>query len=344
MKQTILAVDDTPENLDILKGILTPDYTLKVAIKGEMALKIARNQQPDLILLDIMMPEMDGYEVCRILKSDPKTAPIPVVFVTAMSETTNERTGFEVGAVDYITKPVQPDLVRARVKTHLALSDQQRTCRMLVKRRTEELEKSQRAAIDMLGEAGHFNDTDTGVHIWRMADFCGALARAIGWSVERAEMLELAAPMHDTGKLGISDTILKAPRKLTRDEFEIIKTHTTIGYDILKKSTSPLFTLAAEVALHHHEKWDGSGYPHGLVGEEISEASRIVALADVFDALSMHRPYKEAWPLDKVFEIILKDAGTHFDPHMAETFVAIRDQLESIKSEWDAKEQQEVGE
>ncbi|RMG33860.1 MAG: response regulator [Gammaproteobacteria bacterium] len=338
-KQNILVVDDTPENIDVLKGILKDDYGIRAATNGQLALKIIEHHRPDLVLLDVMMPEMDGYEVCRRLKSNPKTADIPVIFVTAKTETEDEQTGFDVGAIDYITKPVNPALVRARVRNHLELADQHRACRRRVRERTCELEESQRTAIYMLGEAGHYNDTDTGVHIWRMAAYAAALARAAQWPVEQAALLELAAPMHDTGKIGIPDNILKAPRKLTPEEWTIMQTHTEIGHRILSKSNTELFQLAATVALSHHERWDGSGYPHGLAGEEIPEAARIVAIADVFDALTMRRPYKEPWPVEKALETLQQDAGSHFDPRLVERFLGIMDEILEIKADWDRKEQ-----
>lgn len=337
-KQTILAVDDTPENLDVIKAILTPEYTVKAALNGKVALKIIENQPPDLILLDIMMPDMDGYEVCRRLKAHPETAKIPVIFVSAMADVQDEQRGFDVGAVDYITKPVQPAIVRARVQTHLALADQRRTCEMKVHQRTAELEASQHAAIQMLGQAGHYNDEDTGVHIWRMAAYAAALARAVDWPVAQADLLELAAPMHDTGKIGIPDSILKAPRKLTAEEWEIMKTHTHIGHKILEKSNTPLFKLAAEIALYHHEKWNGHGYPEGLAGEAIPESARIVAVVDVFDALTTRRPYKEAWPIDKALNTIQQESGQHFEPRLVEAFLEIQAEILSLKETWDAKE------
>ncbi|MBF0358983.1 MAG: response regulator [Magnetococcales bacterium] len=339
LKQTILAVDDTPENLDILKGILTPEFKVKAAINGKMAISIAKAQKPSLILLDIMMPEMDGFEVCRTLKSDPDTASIPVIFITAMSETRDENEGFKLGAVDYITKPVKPSIVQARVRTHLAMADQRRACEMVVEQRTKELRLSHQAAIRMLGEAGHYNDSDTGVHIWRMAAYAGALARAAGWSVKDATRLGVAASMHDSGKIGISDSILKAPRKLTDAEFEEMKKHSVIGAKILSISAdAPLFEIAAQIALGHHEKWDGSGYPQGLVGDSTPESARIAAIADVFDALTMKRPYKEAWSVDEAFATIEQDAGTHFDPHLVKLFLKIKDEIISIKEEWATKE------
>jgi putative two-component system response regulator len=337
-KLTILVVDDTPENIDVLKGILESRYSIRAATNGPLALKIIDKINPDLILLDVMMPGMSGYEVCRILKSNPETARIPVIFVTAMSEIEDEQKGFDAGAVDYITKPVHPAIVLSRVNTHLVLADQQRACEETVRRRTSELEESQRAAIYMLGEAGHYNDNDTGVHIWRMTAYAAALARTVHWSVNQIKLLELASPMHDTGKIGIPDTILKAPRKLTPDEWEIMRTHTEVGYRILSMNDTPLFKMAAEIALNHHEKWDGSGYPNGISGEDIPQSARIVAVADVFDALTMRRPYKEAWPIEKSLEVLRKDAGSHFDPDLVDRFIDIEPEIRAIKAEWDAKE------
>jgi putative two-component system response regulator len=339
-RPSILVVDDTPQNIDVLKGILDSQYRVRAATAGAIALQIIERQPPDLVLLDVMMPGMDGYEVCRHLRANAATAHIPVIFVTAKSETEDEQTGFDAGAVDYITKPVKPALVLARVRNHLALADQQRACREQVVQRTRELEASQRAAIYMLGEAGHYNDNDTGVHIWRMAAYAGALARAVLWPVEQATLLELAAPMHDTGKIGIPDSILKAPRRLEADEWTIMKTHTEIGHRILSQSDTELFRMAAEVALAHHERWDGSGYPQGLAGEAIPEAARIVAVADVFDALTMRRPYKEPWPIDRAMAAIRNDAGSHFDPRLVDAFERIHDEILTIKAEWDRRESQ----
>ena len=333
-KQSILVVDDTPENIDVLIGILGRDYKIKVATNGLTALKIIEKQKPDLILLDIMMPEMGGYEVCKKLKANKETESIPIIFVTAMTDTDDEKLGLDLGAVDYITKPVNAAIVKARVKTHLIVANQRQLCEKKVIHRTKELQESQHAAIFMLGEAGHYNDTDTGSHIWRMAAYSAALARAVGWNEKQESLMQLAAPMHDTGKIGILDRILKAPRKLTKEEWVIMKTHSLIGYQILSKSKAPLFTLAAEIALNHHEQWDGSGYPSGLVGDNIPESARIVAIADVFDALTMKRPYKEAWPIDKAIATIKENAGSHFEPRLVDAFITIKAEILRIKDEW----------
>ena len=277
-----------------------------------------------------MMPELNGYEVCRQLKADRELAKTPVIFVTTMSEKENEKKGFDVGAVDYITKPISPSTVLSRVRTHLSLV------------RMQEMEEQVKSSIYMLGEAGHYNDTDTGVHIWRMASYAGALAEAAGWSNEEADLLRLAAPLHDTGKIGIPDAILKAPRKLTADEWTEMKKHTTIGQSILSKSNTPIFQMAAVVSLSHHEKWNGEGYPEAISGEAIPESARIVAIADVFDALTMVRPYKEAWSTEDAMAEIRKSSGSHFDPKLVDLFFDIEDKIYNLKAEWDAKEGQEM--
>jgi cyclic di-GMP phosphodiesterase len=337
-KQSVLIVDDTPENIDVLNGILSPKYDVKVAINGKMALKIAQKLTPDIILLDIMMPGMDGYETCKLLKADKITAAIPVIFVTALGSEDDESKGFEVGCVDYITKPVSRDIVLARVATHLTLFDQQRATQLQVIKRTAELDASQKAAIHMLGDAGHYNDDNTGVHIWRMAAYSGAIARAMGWHVDKADSLELAAPMHDTGKIGIPDAILKKPAKLTLEEWKIMKSHSAVGHKILSQSKTPLFLLAADIALYHHEKWNGNGYPEGIKGKEIPESARIVAIADVFDALTMKRPYKDAWSVEKAMEEIKNCSASHFDPDMVSAFLRIEKEIREIKEKWDNKD------
>jgi putative two-component system response regulator len=322
----ILCVDDEPSNLAALRQILKDEYALAFARNGEEALRAAEKHRPALILLDVQMSDIDGYEVCRRLKRNPSTEGIPVIFVTSRSEILDEKAGFDAGGVDYITKPLFPMIVQARVRTHLSLVQ------------VSELEKNCRAAIHMLGEAGHYNDTNTGVHIWRMAAYCGALADAAGWTQERRKLIELAAPMHDTGKIGIPDAVLKKPGPLDETEWAIMKAHSRIGHDILKKSDMPVFRLAAEIALNHHEKWNGGGYPRGIAGEDIPESARIVAIADVFDALTMKRPYKEAWPLDRSTATMKEETGTHFEPRLMRLFEDILPTMLALKAEWDTRE------
>jgi putative two-component system response regulator len=326
MQKKLLAVDDEPNNLRVLGQILRDRYELAFACSGEEAIEAAAEHAPDLILLDIMMPGMNGYEVCDKLKACPSTREIPVIFVTAMGEVEDEARGFDAGAVDYIQKPVSAPILLRRVETHLSLV------------RVHELEESHRQAVFMLGEAGHYNDTDTGSHIWRMAAYACALAAAAGWPDHLVERLELAAPLHDTGKIGTPDAILKAPRKLTEEEWGIMRQHAEIGFGILSKSNSKIFAMAAEIAHHHHEKWDGSGYPDGLAGDTIPEVARIVALADVFDALTTKRPYKEPWSIEESLAEIRKGAGSHFEPRLVDLFEKILPELLRIKDTWSEKE------
>lgn len=326
----ILIVDDEPQNLAVLNQALSGEHQLVFARFGVETLGAAIKHKPSLILLDIQMPDMDGYAVCRALKEDKRTEAIPVIFVTSLFDVGDEEAAFAAGAVDYIIKPISPSIVAARVRIHLSLVQ------------ASILERSHRDAIYMLGEAGHLNDNDTGVHVWRMAAYAGALAAACGWTTGACKLLELAAPMHDTGKIGIPDTILRKPGKLDAAEWEIMKTHPRIGHDLLAKSDAPVFVMAAEIALRHHEKYDGSGYPDGLVGESIPESARIVALADVFDALSMKRPYKDAWSLDRVVAHLQAGAGAHFDPRLVDAFVAILPQILEIKKTHDAREAAEA--
>ena len=325
-RKKILVVDDEPTNLQLMRQILKDEYRLQFANSGEAAVRAAIDNVPDMILLDIMMPDMSGIDVCKLVRANARTRDIPIIFITAMNEIEHEERGFDAGGVDYILKPITPSILKRRVATHLELANMD----MMRETRAE--------TIQMLGEAGHYNDSDTGNHIWRMASYAATLARASGWSKERAEELRLAAPMHDTGKIGISDAILKAPRKLTQEEFDIVKTHTYIGWNILNKSNSPLLKMAAELALYHHEKWDGTGYPEGLSGEAIPEVARIVAIADVFDALTMRRPYKKKWSIDDALAYIRNQAGQHFDPGLARVFIDIQDEIIRLKSYWDNKE------
>lgn len=332
MKKTLLLVDDEPVNLQILRHALKDDYDLKFARNGDIAVKAARDFQVDLILLDIKMPGKDGYSVCSDLKKDPLTESIPIIFVTGLGGESDEAKGFDMGAVDYLHKPISPQLVRKRVALHLSMV------------RAQDLEQSQKAAIFMLGTAGHFNDTDTGVHIWRMAEYAEILAREAGWKEDSLRNIGLAAAMHDTGKLGVPESILKAPRRLTPTERTVIETHTVIGWAILLKGQTALFDLAATIARSHHERWDGQGYPDQLQGDEIPEAARIVAIADVFDALTMKRPYKKPWSEEKAIAHLRQHAGTHFDPRLVDLFIGALPKIREAKKVWDAKEENKDGE
>lgn len=331
-KPVVLLVDDTPFNIDVLRGILAGIYTLKVATSGEKALALAQMQpQPHLILLDVMMPGMDGYEVCRRLKSNPQTSAIPVIFVTSMNEVEDEQRGFEAGGVDYITKPVSPPLVQSRVATHLRLYAHERRLSELVQARTRELEQTRLEIIRRLGRAAEFKDDETGQHVIRMSHFTRLLAESTGMPAAEVDVLFNAAPMHDVGKIGIPEAILLKPDKLTEEEWKVMRRHPAIGAGIIGKHNHPLLETARIVALTHHEKWDGSGYPRGLRGEAIPLVGRIVAIADVFDALTSERPYKKAWPESEAIEYLRREAGRHFDPRLVELFVQRLPEIRQVR-------------
>ena len=341
-KQTLLIVDDVVENIDILAEVLRPNYRIKVALTGERALAIAGSDTPpDLILLDIMMPGMNGYEVCRQLKISPLTREIPVIFVTAMDEDANEKMGFELGAVDFISKPVSPPIVRARVKNHLALYDQNRVLAQKVAEKTvllqkamEDIRQSALETIHRLTHAAEYRDEDTGEHIQRMSNYAAAVARQLSVNETTVNWLLHAAPMHDVGKIGIPDQILLKPGKLNDQEWEIMKQHTVIGGKILSGSRAGYIRLGKIIALTHHEKWDGSGYPNGLKGRQIPLLGQIVAIADVFDALTTKRPYKEPFSLEKSFAIIREGRGNHFSPDVVDAFFDITEEILSIKERY----------
>ena len=333
----ILLVDDTKTNIDVLIQALADDYKLAVALNGTKAIEIAKSNAIDLILLDIMMPELDGFQVCRRLKKNPATCEIPIIFITAMDAARKKSKGFEVGAVDYITKPFDIIEVKARVKTHLhlklsqeALKDQNKILEEKVRERTKELADTQIELLQRLGLAAEQRDNETGQHIKRMSEYCRLLGKAVGLSPEEYNDLALASTMHDVGKIGISDTILLKPGKLTDKEFETMKTHSMIGAKILSHSNSKLLKLAETISLTHHESWDGTGYPQGLKGEEIPLIGRIACICDVFDAIISERPYKKAWPIDKSVEHIKSCSGTFFDPELVNLFLSMEDQIRKI--------------
>lgn len=335
-RATILVVDDAPENIDVLVGILKPNYQLKVARDGEMAIKIANiRPRPDLILLDIMMPGIDGYETCKRLKLDITTRDIPIIFITAKISVEDETKGLSLGAVDYIVKPVTPAIVMQRVKTHLALSDQKRALYQQVKLQTKELISARYNIIHKLGRAAEFKDNETGDHVKRMSKYAYVLATEFGMDEAAADMLMNAAPMHDVGKIGVPDHILKKTGKLNDEEWLIMKEHAAFGGEILaEENPSLLMETAKIVAMTHHEKWDGSGYPNGLVGAEIPLVGRIVAIADVFDALTSKRPYKPAWDIERAIELITEQSGKHFDPELVSCFIENLDKILIIKAQF----------
>ena len=334
-KQTVLVVDDTPENIQVLNGVLRFDYKVKAALNGEKALKIAQSaSQPDLILLDIMMPDMDGYEVCRKLKSNPVTEKIPIIFVTAMSEVEDETKGLNMGAVDYITKPISPAIVLARVRTHLALYDQTRELEKKVQERTAELKSTRMEIIQRLGRAAEYKDNETGLHVVRMSHYSRLIATHMNANEEWVELLFCAAPMHDIGKIGIPDATLLKPGKLNEQEWEKMRKHPEFGAEIIGDNNSELLQMAKEIAVNHHEKWEGSGYPKGLKGEDIPLTARIIAIADVFDALTTERPYKKAWSVERAVKFIDENSGIHFDPNLVVLFHKALPEILEIKDQY----------
>ncbi len=317
----LLVVDDEPLNLQVLRQILQQDYQLLFARDGEKALALAQAERPDLILLDIMMPGITGLETCQRLKQQPETQGIPVIFVTALSDDRDETEGFAVGCVDYITKPVSAPIVLARVKAQLSLVS------------AETLRTTRLQVIQRLGRAAEYKDNETGLHVIRMSHFAREIALAAGMGEADAEELFNAAPMHDVGKMGIPDAILCKPGKLTPEEWEIMKQHARIGAEIIGDDSSTLLQMARRIALCHHEKWDGSGYPQGLVGKAIPIEARIIALADVFDALTSKRPYKEAWPIETTVDYIKNESGKQFDPELVAAFIQALPKITAIRAQ-----------
>lgn len=321
-QQTVLIVDDEPVNLRVLKNILQDRYRLMFARSGADALRLAASEQPGLILLDVMMPDITGFEVCETLKAAPDTARIPVIFVTALADEVDETKGFDLGAVDYITKPLSPSVVRARVRTHLSLVQ------------ADELRRTRLQIIQRLGRAAEYKDNETGMHVLRMSHYSRLLARAYGFTEDAAEDLLNASPMHDIGKIGIPDHILLKPGRLNDEEIAVMRKHPEIGLEILGDADSELLQLAGMIAHCHHEKWDGSGYPRGLAGDDIPIEARIVAVADVFDALTSERPYKSAWSVEKTLELIRSESGKHFDPRLVSLLEANLPAILEIKERW----------
>lgn len=327
---TVLVVDDVPENITVLAGILRGQYRVVFATRGVDALAIVREQRVDLILLDVMMPEMDGYEVCRLLKADPATQDIPVIFVTALTEAGDEARGLRVGAVDYLHKSSHASIVRLRVQMHIERHNQNLTLERRVKERTQELEDSRKEILRRLGMAAEYRDNETGLHVIRMAKSAHILAIAAGLAVSHADLVLNAAQLHDVGKIAVPDHILLKPAPLDEKEWEVMKTHASIGAMIIGDHDSELLRMAKVIALTHHEKWDGSGYPRGLTGETIPIEGRIVAIADVFDALTNERPYKHAWTHDEAVQYMATQSGASFDPELLDLFLGLVPQIEQI--------------
>lgn len=349
---TILIVDDSPGNLLLLSELLQPHYRVRAANSGRRALRVAASvPRPDLILLDVMMPEMDGYAVLALLRADPQTAAIPVIFVTAMDRSADEERGLALGAVDYISKPIKPAIVLARVRTHLDLKvardwlqDRNAVLEAEVVRRMQENLLIQDISIRALAHLAEIRDPETGNHLLRTQGYMRVLATQLREHPCFADFLTeqniqtsvKSAPLHDIGKVGIPDHILLKPGKLTPEEWEIMKTHSRLGGDAIEQAERDadqpveFLRVAKDIAHYHHEKWDGSGYPEGLVGDAIPIPARLMALADVFDALIARRAYKAPFPFERAVAIIREGRNTHFDPAIVDAFLVRLDEFASI--------------
>ncbi len=326
----ILIVDDIPDNIKILAHILrSKGYRFAGATGGMQAMKIIEKKIPDLILLDIMMPEIDGYSVCQTLKNDEQTKDVPIIFITAKTDPSDIARGFEAGCVDYIIKPFKAVELLARIQTQLELgtarkklANQNLILETKVRERTKELSESRVDTVHRLVYAAEYKDPETGSHIMRMSHYSALIARASGLDEDECEIILNSSAMHDIGKIGIPDRILLKPGKLTGDEWGLMQTHAEIGARILEGSESQLIQTGETIAISHHEKWDGTGYPGKLKREAIPLLGRITALADVFDALTSKRPYKPAWSPEEAIKEIKAGSGTHFDPQLVDIFIS----------------------
>ena len=348
---SILIVDDTAENLQVLGEMLEDQgYRTRPVTSGKMALQAAHADPPDLVLLDINMPGMDGYEVCASLKTDKKLKDIPVIFISALNETVDKVKAFSLGGVDYITKPFQLEEVRARVDAHLELRRlriqlelHNRNLQNLVREQVKDISDSQAATIIALAKLAEYRDDNTGKHLERVQTYCQLLATKLSETPRYRNQIDAtyieniyrASPLHDIGKVGIPDNVLLKPGKLTPEEFELMKTHAALGARLLEKvrakyQKNAFINMGIAITRSYHEKWNGSGYPDGQVGGDITLCARIMAVADVYDALRSKRCYKPAFPHEKSRDIILQDSGTHFDPDVANAFSEVQEDFRAI--------------
>jgi putative two-component system response regulator len=355
-RATVLAVDDTPANLNLLSQLLGKQYRVQLAVSGAKALELAAKRPPDIIVLDVMMPEMDGYAVCRRLKADPRTRDVPVIFLTALNGTDDETRGFEAGGADFVAKPFTPATLLARVETHLqlkawhdAMRDRNAWLQGELQARLQEVDKLRETTLFVMVALAEFRDADTGNHIKRTQEYVRVLAQWVrdqglapaGFDDAHIDALAKAAPLHDIGKVAIPDGVLLKPGPLTAEEWVVMKTHTTQGADLLKRAADklgpdagPLLHFGMEIARSHHEKWDGSGYPDGLVAEAIPLSARLMAVADVYDALISRRPYKEPMTHDASLAWIEAHGEGHFDPALVKGLRIVQPQLVAIAEQW----------
>lgn len=337
-----MIVDDAPKNIQVVANLLGEEaHEISYATDGGQALAHIEETEFDLVLLDVMMPGMNGYEVCRKIKNGKRHYDLPVIFITARTDEESIVEGFEAGGQDYITKPFNSAELIARVKTHLKLKAFEDSQQVLINNALAELKnlnneilETQKEVIFTMGSIGETRSKETGQHVKRVAEYSRLFALLSGVNEYEADLIAMASPMHDIGKVGIPDAILNKKGLLDEAEFEIMKTHVTIGYDMLKHSDRPIMRTASIIALEHHEKWDGSGYPKGLKGNEINLYGRVTALADVFDALGSERCYKKPWADEKIFELLKEQSGKHFDPDLVQMFFDNLDQFFEIRSRY----------
>jgi putative two-component system response regulator len=355
-RPTVLAVDDTPANLALLSQVLGRHYRVQLAVSGAKALALAKRRPPDLIVLDVMMPELDGYEVCRRLKADPATRDVPVLFLTALSGSQDETLGFEVGGADFIAKPFTPATLLARVRTQLelkawhdALRDRNGWLQRELDARLEEVDRLRDTTLFVMVALAEFRDAETGQHVKRTQEYVRTLARWVaahdggrhGLDEASIDALARSAPLHDIGKVAIPDRILLKPAALDEAEWVVMKTHTLHGADLLKRAADklgeragPMLHYGMQIARSHHEKWDGSGYPDGLAGEDIPIAARMMAVADVYDALISRRPYKEPMAHQRAMAHIAAGSGSHFDPTLVAALAELEPEMIEIAERW----------
>ncbi|MBQ4863556.1 two-component system response regulator [Pseudoalteromonas sp. MMG013] len=354
-KYTVLVVDDAKENLAVMSQLLKEDYRVVVAKSGEQALQLLTSQKIDIVLLDVVMPNMDGYQVITHIKSQDALQDLPVIFLTGKDSVEDEEKGFELGACDYINKPISPPIVKARVRTHIQnkrtrdfLKDQNTFLEKEIIKRTEEMSKLQDATITAMASLAETRDQETGNHIRRTQLYVKLLADKLHKKDKYKDQLTVklinifykSAPLHDIGKVGIPDNILLKPGKLDFDEFEVMKQHTDFGFKAIENAESEMgaddtfLKVAKEIAHYHHEKWDGSGYPDGLKGEAIPLSARLMAIADVYDALISKRVYKDAMTHEQAMKIIAEGRGSHFDPDMIDAFFEIETEFYEISQKY----------
>ena len=350
-KPVVLVVEDKRDNILLINEILKKEYQVRYATNGEKALETVKRVPPDIILMDVMMPVMDGYEACRRIKEDIALRDIPILFLTAGSDKADEQKGFALGAADFIAKPIHPLILTARIRTHLALRqsrellmDQNKYLEKEAAKRTRDTFALQEASIMAMAALAETRDHETGEHLQRtkiyireLADYMRQMKKyETVLTPKKIEFITVSAPLHDIGKVGIPDHILLKPGVLSAEEFEIMKKHTTIGRDAITCAerwmggANTFLNCAKEIAYSHHEKWDGTGYPQGLSGNKIPLSARLMAVSDVYDALTTRRIYKEAIPHKDAVSIIRADSGKHFDPDVVEAFLALQERFREI--------------